>query len=204
MRKGYTYIVEKDNERYEYDKLEQVANLIGCVPSTVFIYAKSNKIYKGWKITIRETENTSSQPRKYKVEYNPRKKHKGKNNWNYTKYSFLGNEIICCEKTFFIDGGNNFILEDFLKIKELLIKGISQVLKGYIHSNYIRIPEITLTKRINKIVEKRIINIQVYVGRKGEGYKLIDQVNEIENKILFLDKIIEEYENRKRNRDNTD
>jgi len=203
MRKGYIYIIEKGNEKYEYEKIKEVAKVLDCVPSTAFIYAKANKVYNGWKITRIENENPTK-PKKEKVKYNPRKRHKGQGNWNYDKFSFMGNEIICCEKTYFIDGENNYVLENFLEIKELLIKGIHLLLKGYTHDVFIRIPEITLTKRINKVVEKRMINVQVYVGWKGEGYKLIDQVKEIEDKILFLDKIIEEYETRQRNRNNTD
>lgn len=202
MRKGYIYIIEKGNERYEYEKIVEVAKVLECVPSTAFIYAKANKVYKGWKITRIENKNPT-EPKRQKVKYNPRKRHKGQSNWNYNKFSFMGNEIICCEKTYFIDGQKEYVLEDFLKIKALLIKGVHMLFKDYVHDVYVRIPEITLTKRVNKIVDKRMVNVQVYVGWKGEDHKLIDQVNEIEDKILLIDKIIE-YETWFRHRNNTD
>lgn len=201
MRNKYFYRIEKEKQVLEFEKLVEVADYIGCVPSTISIYIKQNKPYDGWTIT-RTTIGKYTQPQNEKVIYNPRNRHSGKNNWKYYKYSCMGNEIICCEKTYFIDNKTiQYDLEDFLSIKELMIKGISLIFEDYFHSKYIKIPEISLNRSVNKAVEKRMVNIQVYVAWR-ESKRMIEQVNEIEDKILLIDKIVEEYEKRKRSGDN--
>lgn len=199
-RKCLEYTLENDNgEKYEFNRIVDIARFIGCVPSTIIVHLNSDCKYKGWNITKTEDPDCTKHKKAKKLNStsytkNPTKYYKSESGWVYHKY-IKDEDVICCEKSYHFNSIITF--KDFPEIEEIVVNSLKILLKDIkLYKRYII--NIDAPKYTNiKSVKQRNFLVQVFV-RFLDKDRFINEIYYMEDKFKLIDKVLKEYETRKR------
>lgn len=194
MRHNNRYtITREDGETKVFDRLEDLAKYFNKSVSFTYERFKKGERHEGWLIS-RESIKIDGKIRANAKK--PRKHFKGKNKWEYSKYTYKEGkfpDILSCEKKIY--ASKYTTEEDLDNIKILIQKALILMFKERQFSVYFKSPKMDINKVRKRVLNNRVFTIEVNVAFEYIG-DITDEIKEVEDKILTIDKVIKEYEER--------
>ena len=170
MSKAKVYILknEQTGEELEFCGIRAAAEYIGCVPSTIYIYSKCSKPYKGWNISIGgtcELPKAEKPASPYRTERkNPKRMFKDADFWEFYKF-FKNTNTVCINKTYrfnvSLDVDLHYVKKMLEKSVEYFIGDDQNFQKKY--TLIVKIPEFGYTENTKHKVNDRLIYFELHL-----------------------------------------